>query len=47
LKSFKLDNIDKQLEKAYREVSNNLELLKSLKTKEVIAKTMTTNEQKS
>lgn len=42
LKSFKIDDLEKQLTKAYREISDNTEVLKNLKTQEVIGKAMAT-----
>lgn len=46
LKSFKISDLDKHLVKAYKEVSDNEEMLKTLKSKEVIGKTMATWEWK-
>jgi len=46
LRSFKIEDIDKQLEKAYREISDNTEVLKTLKNQETIAKSMATWEGK-
>jgi len=46
LKSFKLDDIDKHLEKAYREISDNEEVIKKLKANEIIGKSIWTNEWK-
>lgn len=46
LKSFKIDDLEKQLTKAYREISDNTEVLKNLKTQEVIGKAMATWEGK-
>ena len=42
LKSFKSSDIEKHLEKAYREISDDSETLKTLKTQETIAKNMAT-----
>ena len=44
LKSFKANDIEKHLEKAYREISDNVEVLKTLKAQEAIAKTLATSD---
>lgn len=46
LKSFRSSDIEKHLEKAYREISDNTEVLKTLKSQETIAKAMVTGEGK-
>ena len=42
LKTFKAEDIDKHLEKAYREISDNTEILKTIKSQETIARSMAT-----
>ncbi|MCP4522159.1 MAG: hypothetical protein GY827_10785 [Cytophagales bacterium] len=42
LKSFKASDIEKHLEKAYREVNDDPEVLRNLKNQEAIGKTMAT-----
>lgn len=42
LKSFRVSDIEKHLEKAYREISDNTESLKAMKSQETIAKNMAT-----
>lgn len=46
LKSFSVDNLEKNLERAYREVSDNPEQLKAMKDAEIIANTIATWEGK-
>jgi len=46
LKSFNINDIDKHLEKSFREVSDNDEMLKALKSQEIIGKAMATGEWK-
>lgn len=46
LKSFKAADVEKHLEKAYREISDNTEVLKTLKSQETIAKAMATGDGK-
>jgi len=42
LKSFSIDNLEKNLEKAFREISDNPEQLKAIKEQEIIAKSLAT-----
>lgn len=46
LKSFSIDNLEKNLEKAFREISDNPEQIKAMKDQETIAKTIATWEGK-
>jgi len=47
LKSFKASEVEKHLEKSYREVNDDPEVLRNLKNQEAIAKTMATGSGRS